>query len=204
MDIRRAKDLKFGVTTSIIAAVLFASLIQPFMSLIWRIVTTTAGAFHQGYVDRIYGLAATSDYLTPLITLMVLMFVGGLNLSFVFISYNLDAELAAGYEAYEAFSTFRIISGIHRVLKIVTKVTLLVIMLTVLVAISLLGGVSKISASFNQRLTVLAPAIDDHEYKVFKAQWANMHSKVDYDAIVASVDKRAKELGVSLPPVKKP
>ena len=58
----------------------------------------------------------------------------------------------------------------------------------------------KITASFTQRLTILAPAIDDAEYKTLKARWASIQTKADYDAIVTAMDKRAKELNVTLPP----
>jgi hypothetical protein len=62
----------------------------------------------------------------------------------------------------------------------------------------------EITASFTQRITILAPAIDDDEYRTLKARWADMQTKADYDAIVAAMDKRAKELSVTLPPVRKP
>jgi hypothetical protein len=69
---------------------------------------------------------------------------------------------------------------------------------------SLSRGVMEINASFTRRLTVLAPLISDAEYKTLKARWANMRGKADYDALVTAMDKRAAELGVTLPPVRKP
>ena len=67
-----------------------------------------------------------------------------------------------------------------------------------------MDGTAAITVSFGQRLTVLAPAISDSEYKTLKARWAGMQSKADYDALVIAMDKRAIELGVQLPPVRKP
>lgn len=75
---------------------------------------------------------------------------------------------------------------------------------TILVVFSISSGIAQISASFNQRLTVLAPAISDVEYKTLKARWASMKSKADYDALVSLMDNRAAELGVKLPTVRKP
>jgi hypothetical protein len=72
------------------------------------------------------------------------------------------------------------------------------------VVFSLASGTKLITASFTQRLTVLAPAISDTEYKTLKARWAGMKGKADYDALVAAMDKRATELGVTLPRVRKP
>lgn len=65
-------------------------------------------------------------------------------------------------------------------------------------------GTAKIAASFNQRLSVLAAAISDAEYKALKARWASMKGKADYDALVSAMDKRGTESGVKLPAVRKP
>jgi hypothetical protein len=65
-------------------------------------------------------------------------------------------------------------------------------------------GVTEINASFSQRLTVLAPAINELEYKVFRAQWASMRGLNDYNALISAMDARAKELGITLPRVRKP
>jgi len=68
----------------------------------------------------------------------------------------------------------------------------------------LLLGITGLSKSFQQRLTVLAPAITDKEYKLFDAKWANMRSKADYDALNAVIEERAKQSGITLPPADAP
>ena len=78
----------------------------------------------------------------------------------------------------------------------------LAVMLSIPLAVS--RGIVKINTSFNQRLTVLAPAITDGEYKTLKARWASMQSKADYDALTTAMEKRAAELNVTLPPVRNP
>jgi len=84
-------------------------------------------------------------------------------------------------------------------------VALVVVGLLVVTAkFAILQGTVEIDSSFTQRLTVLAPAISDTEYKTLRARWAGMQGKADYDALVTEMDRRATQLGVKLPPVRKP
>jgi hypothetical protein len=76
--------------------------------------------------------------------------------------------------------------------------------LVIFVPFTISAGTMLITRSFTQRLTVLAPAISDTEYKTLRARWASMQGEADYDALVAEMDRRATELGVKLPPVRKP
>jgi hypothetical protein len=60
-------------------------------------------------------------------------------------------------------------------------------------------GVSKITVSFDQRLTIIAPSIPDREFKEWNARWAKMKGIDDYRLIVRDLDKRGFELKIELP-----
>jgi hypothetical protein len=177
------KALRLGIISGIISSLIVVIFIHPILSLLWNVFITVAGSIHQGYVDRIYRNAALSERnLFSLVTILGLLLV-----AFLIISLQ-------GYSRSKG----------ARVLNITMFVMTLFMIITGFFAFSLAMGVMEIRASFSQRLSVLAPAIDDHEYKMFRARWASMTGLKDYNTLVSAMDTRAKELGVTLPPVRKP
>lgn len=58
----------------------------------------------------------------------------------------------------------------------------------------------QLNASFEQRLTVLAPVLSEEEEEGLRAEWASMTSRVDYLEIMRKVEALAQARGVRLPP----
>ena len=190
MDI---KGLKERITSGLIVWVLVTIFIQPILSITWRTVVAVGGFVHQGYVDRIYRDAAvigTNPYGRLTIGILV---VAPVLLVFFWLVRDLESDLIS--------------SGFARFIKVqrfISRGFAVGVFLLILSQLAILRGTLEIDESFTQRLTVLAPAISDIEFKTLKARWASMQGKSDYDALVAAMDKRAAELGVTLPPVRKP
>jgi hypothetical protein len=183
------KSLRIGIVSSIIASVLTAIFISPILSFVWKLVVGIAGTVHQGYVDDIYSSAAMdpSGGRTGSLTFAVfLLIVLCASVVFLYLTFAGDAPRQRGrVYAYSSGTALGLIVGLF-------------------VPLTIIHGIFVIDSSFNQRLTVLAPAISDAEYKTLKARWVTMHGKADYDALVEMMDKRATELGVTLPPVRRP
>lgn len=57
----------------------------------------------------------------------------------------------------------------------------------------------QLNTSFNQRLTVLSPDITDQKFKVFRAQWASMHGRVDFENLNREMDVIAMQKNITLP-----
>ncbi len=57
----------------------------------------------------------------------------------------------------------------------------------------------QLNASFNQRLTVLAPNLSDQQQKELRARWAAMEKRSDYVAINSELESLATKHGVKLP-----
>jgi hypothetical protein len=57
----------------------------------------------------------------------------------------------------------------------------------------------QLNASFQQRLTVLAPKISEQEHKEILASWANMKTREDYELIVSHMDSVAEQNDIKLP-----
>jgi hypothetical protein len=185
MDVKRLKGLKENIIGGIITSLVLILFIQP--AYAWRIIALVGGLVHQGYIDRVYSKAGLGDR-EGYGFIMVFALAMALPLArYFFILRDLPDEgtLARFMHASGKFLlvvSYFILFGIF----IVTRKTI------------------DINAFFTRRLTVLAPAISETEYKTLKARWAGMQGKADYDALTAAMEKRAAELGVTLPRVRKP
>jgi hypothetical protein len=193
--------IKLGVLANAVFLVLLF-FIQRIAGLIWNLVLTVGGHLHQGYVDRIYRGAALGDRnMVGHLTLLML-----LGTTFFVTTYFAMKSNKVGTEALSPLvkDAIRYMDRITQGAFIVASITAVLLWAAILVMFSISSGTDEIASSFNQRLTVLAPAISDIEYKTLKSRWASMQSKSDYDALVSVMDNRAVELGVKLPPVRKP
>jgi hypothetical protein len=59
----------------------------------------------------------------------------------------------------------------------------------------------QLNASFDQRLTILAPVVPEATIRTLKADWAKMGSRADYLRITSSLDRLAAEKGIVLPEI---
>ncbi|SRR5713101_112445 len=185
------KALKIGIVSGIVSSLVVILFIHPILSFIWNAVLTIGGAVHQGYIGRIYINAAVADRnLLGQLTFLVLLFMFPLfGILFLLMRTVVSPP---GFINLSRFASSLLLLGQA------------VLFCFLLVTFSLSSGIMEISASFTQRLTVLAPAVSDAEYKTLKARWASMRGKADYEAIVTEMDRRATELGITLPRVRKP
>jgi hypothetical protein len=188
-----SKGLRERITSGLIVWVLVTIFIQPILSFTWKAIVVVGGFVHQGYVDRIYRSAALGDRDA----------YGLLILATFFLTILITSTLLNVRDMTEGNipKSFRITV---LAASITAKILAVSSILLIFFAFTITTGTKLIIVSFTQRLTVLAPAISDAEYKTLKARWASMQGKADYDALVVAMDKRAAELGVKLPPVRKP
>jgi hypothetical protein len=184
------RAMKIGIISGIVSSLIMIIFIQPILSFIWNAIVGVGGTIQQGYVDRIYRNAALADrnLIGHMAFLILFFFLQFGSITLLMRSMLSDPRFAAHAR------WFRIGSAIGGV----------VLSVVLLIGFSISAGIMEISTSFTQRLTVLAPAITDSEYKTLRAQWASMRGEADYEAILAEMNKRATELGITLPPVRKP
>jgi len=185
---RMSKALKLGIIGGLITWLITTIFLQPLLNLVWGVVVGIAGAVNQGYVDAIYSNAARSnrDFIGHLTFLLILI---AFMIAFaVFLKTRTWAKkVRSGDSSDKLEDAFAIL------------LALMVLGIT-LILFALSNGGSEITASFDQRLTIMAPLISDIEYKTFKARWAGMKTEADYKALILATEERAKELGIVLPP----
>ncbi|WP_421292696.1 hypothetical protein [Aeromonas taiwanensis] len=180
-----SRELKVGIIGGVISSMLVIIFVQPVLGFVWNAVISFGEYLQAGYVDRIYNNAAIGE-----------RNLGG-NFSLLILGVVLlNAPLAIyRYDFSDRYQ--KIFSRI-----IIFSIMSLAIMVLVVSSLSL--GIMEINASFNQRVTVLAPSIEDKELKEWKAKWAQMRSQSDYKKLVSAMEKRAIELDVSLPKLREP
>ncbi len=187
MDI---KGLRERVTGGLIVWLLVTIFIQPILRFTWKAIVVVGGLVHQGYVDKIYRSAARGAF-NDFGLLMVMALFLSAPLVLMFFSVRRMKKLDQSHILVRISDT-------------VWKLMVVVSFLILVVLFTISAGTATITSSFMQRLTVLAPAVSDTEYKTLKARWPSMEGKADYDALVAAMDKRATELSVKLPPARNP
>jgi hypothetical protein len=164
--------------------------IQPILRFTWSAVLAVGGFLHKGYVDRIYVSAARG----------VSELSGSIMVTALFVAIPMAAVYSLLHGRGSDFDSQIATRALRTAWRLMAAFTAL----TLFVLFTISTGTRVITESFIQRLTVLAPAISDTEFKTLKAKWASMQGKADYDALVIAMDKRATELSVTLPPVRNP
>ena len=184
------KALKIGIIGGLITWLITTVFLQPISNLVWGAVVRVARVINQGYVDAIYSNAALSDRDLIGHVTFLLVFIAFLIGLAVLLNTRKTAERSpAKQPSDKAFDGIMILLAV------------MCLGLT-LVLFSLSNGSREITASFDQRLTIMAPLISELEYKTFKARWAGMKTEADYKSLISATEDRAKELGIVLPSTK--
>ncbi|WP_439841174.1 hypothetical protein [Aeromonas veronii] len=186
-----SRELKLGIIGGVISSILVIVFIQPIFSFVWEAIISFGESVQAGYVDRIYKNAAIGERnLSGNLLLLVLVII--------LLSYPLFIllkEYANRYEINDLMSSL---------INVVISFLILMLSALIMVFASISVGVMEINASFNQRLTVIAPSIDDKEIKEWRAQWAKMEGLRDYQTLTTAMENRAVELNITLPKLRNP
>jgi nitrate reductase gamma subunit len=182
------KALKIGIIGGLITWLITTVFLQPISNLVWKSVVGITRAINQGYVDAIYSNAALSDrdligHVTFLLVFIAFLIGLGVLLNTREIARRSRPARQPSDKAFNGVMIFLAVMCLG----------------ITLVLFSLSNGSREITASFDQRLTIIAPLISELEYKTFKARWAGMKTEADYKSLIAAMEERAKELGVVLP-----
>lgn len=182
------KALKIGIVAGLISWLITTVFLQPISNFVWKSVVGVTRAINQGYVDAIYSNAALSDPDLIGHVTFLLVFIAFL----IGLAVLLSSRKIAGRSRVERQPLDKVFNGVMIFLAAMCLGITLVLFL-------LSNGSREITASFNQRLTIIAPRINELEYKTFKARWAGMKTEADYKSLIAALEERAKELGVVFP-----
>lgn len=183
------KDPKFRreIYVGIIAAILVMSLVEPLLRFAGNTILWAGSNIYEGFTNSVYKSAAL-----------------GFREKFSFFTLVIIFSILAGF--YAALSTALFLldrppPSMRGVMK--RKYISLILALSFFMMSFYVVGKNfaelQLNASFNQRLTVLAPKLTDLQIKELRASWALMEKRADYVALNKEMESFASKLNVKLP-----
>jgi len=181
-------EFKKEIFVSVIAAILTIIFIEPILKLIWGIMSWFGTTTYQGFLDMMYKNASLGhrNYIDFMIVAFFFSAIIGISAEFI---VRLTTKNPV---AVKKFSKSPKLKKILIVLFVILIILALILVTTVFVDLQL-------NASFQQRITVLAPKISDQEYKELLASWASMENRADYEILVSHMESLAQQNDIVLP-----
>lgn len=190
-----SRELRIAIIASVVGTTLVVALLQPFTRLVWTLLTR-AGS---GYVDGIYESAAFGH--RNWIDVLTLNLVGSVLLGMM----TMGLVLAIFGPGRISRVLAMVIPGRPRgaTAQVVTRVVLAAyffIGIAVLLAFIVQAGIpNQLNASFQQRLAILAPHINDQTGDELVVQWASIRERSDYLAVNRRLQGLAEDFGIDFP-----
>lgn len=204
-DLLTSDSLRVSIIGGTIAALAVIFLFEPILNTTGRLIAGLASNVWEGYLDRWVESAALGHrnhivvFVEWLIYSAFVGFIGGIG--------------QRGYSKlmkarHQAFGEGEPESEPETDLQRYKRQKRRLVTLGVLGAVVVLGGLSTMASdfanlqlwtSFQQRMTVLEPALSEQEEEQLRAQWAKMKIKEDYDAIQRALERQAADAGITLP-----
>jgi hypothetical protein len=202
------KESRKGIVIGLVSSTFFLVIVQPSLGLCWKWLTSTGSAVSERLSNRLYQAAALGPrnwVVVDLATFGFALFLGFYISVFVMLYLTfrrLKNEIGGSHEDSIESIQHKISGHEKRLRKYFITYSILI------VGIAMTGGFTvfrysadlRLNTSFSHRLTILTPKITQKEVDEFRAEWAQMKSRKDYEAIVDHMDAVAKSSLVELPP----
>lgn len=193
-DVVTKSIFRISIIASIVASVIFIALVQPIMTYIWEIISSTGNDYLNAFVDNMYKNAALGERDWVVATFSTV----GVYVPFVFISSKRLANFI--YKPSFKNKPNKIENTVSTTASWIWWSALIFGVASATFISSYIYTDMQLNTSFNQRLTVLSPHITDIEYKKYKSEWASMTSKKDYQTLNKKIQEQADSLSIKLPP----
>ena len=189
------RNMQVGIISSVVASIIFLYVLEPALRFITFLLTHAFGAIFRSYLDRLFEKAAllsAPDSSATLLTMSLALLCG----FFVGLSASIVRESFRGADEIERagrlrFSRFWMCTTIIAANIVLASMFIMVIHSTVFQL--------RITSSFQQHLTAIAPYVSDQEFKTFRSRWTQMTCERDYSLIYADLARVAATNSVRLP-----
>jgi hypothetical protein len=190
------KVFLWNVIAGVVASVVFLAFIQPILTLVWDLLTSTSVSAVNSLVDVQYKNAALGERNWVIVGLSIIFLSVG-SFTFILIMFSpIFRERARGVRSTGSRDAkiLRFLgSAITRILMcIILAITMLYLLVSMYTDLQL-------NTSFNQRINALAPYISDQDAKLLRSKWALMKSHADHRAISSKMETLAAQTHVKLP-----
>ena len=187
---------KIGIGTSLISTIIFLYCLNPILKLVSLILFRFSGTLFHAYTDRLFAQAALGvgpDPALLLFTLTMVAIAGFFTAIVLIFAIKLSERLQLN-----RVSSVSVRSISRR------KIALLIAVAVVNDFVSLLFLYNtyfqlRITSSFRQHVTAIAPYVSDHDMKVVLSRWTQMKGEADYIALYADLKAIADKNNIVLP-----
>jgi len=186
------QELRKSILVEVVAGILVLIFAQTIGRFAWNGIVWSSINIYAGIAKSVYKNAALGQ--RNWIDIVLLTFLLYFMVATVLGLYLRKVEIRGASRIKEAYA--KLPKKIRSAIPIIMVVAFV---LSVLYVGTLAFVDLQLNASFQQRLTVLAPKISEQEYKELQAAWASMQSRPDYESINTRMDSLARQHGIELP-----
>lgn len=189
-----------AVVAGIISSAIVVMLIQPAFKALWSLIQNLSAGILTGLSDKVFVNAALGhrNYIDVLLAIGIGVIILGAPIAFglsrailfVIFRSNDENEILAIKRKNTWLRRFLLGFYIISTIYLVLSISFLLLMFTTDV---------QLNTSFEQRITVIAPIISDQEEEEFRAKWASMRNRDDFEAINFEFESIAMMNEISLP-----
>jgi len=189
------RNIKIGVISSLIASIVFLYLLDPLLRLATYVLTHAFGALSASYMDWLFEEAALlsgPDASLILLSSYIALMCGvitGLNTMLLF--RNIKKSDVNDRAPRRKFSPFW-----RRIFYVGGNI---LVIIGAMISIHSTMFQKRITTSFHQHLTTIAPYVSDQEIKQLSSRWTQMTCEQDYQIIYADLKRIAATNSVRLP-----
>lgn len=192
-----------SVNASLVAGIIMLIVLDPLVRFCWRVLLLFGSGAFEGVVNQVYrdaALGVRNWVLVCLVSLGYTTAVGvyfGVTAALLAVRFTPRLAFALANAAKPPALARKPRNGTFWLFHFLSCALLLTSFLWVADVFMDL----QLNTSFEQRLTVLAASVDEHEIKTLRARWAMMHDRADYLKIVSDMETLADSKGIKLPPL---
>lgn len=181
--------IKREIYISVVATIIVIMLIEPIIKWVWENLIWVSNTSFRFLTNQIYENASLGhrNYLDVLILFIIISsFLGIVSGRYLYTTIKKKPILG------KKKLSPKLIKFINIFINIIGITSIIFISTTIFIDLQL-------NTSFQQRLTVLAPEISNHEHLDLLASWAKMQNRVDYEAIISRMEDLAQQNNIILP-----
>ncbi len=181
-----------SVGASVLAAVLVIIFVQPILRWSWGLFVSGSSFTVALLTNSIYKSAALGDrnWVSAAFAIFLLGITGLLTGAMILRKYLPETVL-------EQFNRIR--KSQSRTKSVIVATSDILYFLVLLFLLTAVYADLQLTASFEQRLHALAPYATEQQEEEFRAMWATMGNRSDFEQVVDAMEKLAAEGGVELP-----
>lgn len=214
------ESMRTGVIASVIASIIFL-IINPLLNAMWVVILNGSNWMYKSYVNTIYENASlgTRNWIDVVIYSIILIAIAFLatyyGLKLIIQGKEISKEIQKIEENLngipekdKSVSKEQIIDKIEKLKTSNNRSKMLHIPIYLLLVIEVIVGISsyfaaytdlQLNSTFQQRIRLLAPYIDEQKEEYFIALWTSMKTREDYEVIMNEFNTIARTEKIKLP-----